>query len=241
MLRAGGVTLRWLADRFGTPLYVYDAKRIQRGVDGFASAFSGIPLLLAYDVKANGSLALLNRIRALGAGADIVSLGEFRRVERAGIPPGRVIFSGVGKTERELEAGLRAGIHAFHTDCHAEVDLRSRLAGRLGLPVRLGPRVNPDVHSPALFAYTRTGHTATKFGIPVREAEALYTARADNPNLHFVGIGVRIGSQIAEVAPISRPSTPCSASSTGSSRAGSRLSTWTLAVDSASTTKRTAP
>ncbi|MDE0082434.1 MAG: diaminopimelate decarboxylase [Gammaproteobacteria bacterium] len=201
ILRAGGISLRRLADRFGTPLYVYDAERIRRGVDRFASAFSSVPLLLAYAVKANGSLALLNRIGALGAGADIVSLGELRRVERAGIPAGRVIFSGVGKTERELEAGLRAGIHAFHAESQAEVDLLSRVAGRLGLPARLGLRLNPDVHSPTPFAYTRTGHAATKFGIPVREAEALYTARADDPNLHFVGVGVHIGSQIAEVAP----------------------------------------
>ena len=195
------MSLRWLADRFGTPLYVYDAERIRRGVGRFESAFSGVPLLVAYAVKANGSLALLSRIGALGAGADIVSLGELRRVERAGIPAGRVIFSGVGKTERELEAGIRAGIHAFHAESHAEVDLLSRVAARLGIPARLGLRLNPDVHSPTPFAYTRTGHAATKFGIPVREAEALYTARADDPNLHFVGIGVHIGSQIADVAP----------------------------------------
>ncbi len=201
MLAAGGVSLEEVADDFGTPLYVYDAERIRGGVARFISAFAGVPLLVAYAVKANGSLALLNRIGALGAGADIVSVGELRRAESAGIPAGRVIFSGVGKTEEELEAGVRAGIHAFHAESSAELDLLGRVAERLGTPARVGLRVNPDVHSPTPYAYTQTGHAASKFGIPVREAEALYHARADDPNLDFVGIGVHIGSQIAEVAP----------------------------------------
>ena len=190
-----------MADDFCTPLYVYDAERIRGGVASCLSAFAGIPLLLAYAVKANGSLALLNRIGALGAGADIVSLGELRRVERAGIPAGRVIFSGVGKTEEEIEAGIRAGIHAFHAESAGELELIGRVAERLGTHARVGLRVNPDIHSPTPYAYTRTGHAASKFGIPVREAEAIYQARADDPNLDFVGIGVHIGSQIAEVAP----------------------------------------
>ena len=198
---AGGVALEAVAEDFGTPLYVYDAERIRAGVASCMSAFAGVPLLLAYAVNANGSLALLNRIGALGAGADIVSLGELRRVEPAGIAAGRVIFSGVGKTEEEIEAGIRAGIHAFHAESVGELELIARVAERLGTPARVGLRVNPNVHSPTPYAYTRTGHAASKFGIPVREAEALYLARADDPHLDFVGIGVHIGSQIAETAP----------------------------------------
>ena len=204
VLTCRGLSLEELAKRFGTPLYVYDLRAIEDRVGRFVSAFEGLPLLLAYSVKANGSLALLDRVGALGAGADIVSLGELRRVLRAGIPADRVVFSGVGKTEEELIAGLEAGIYAFHVESSGELELLSEVAARLELSAPVSLRVNPDVDSPTPHEYTQTGHAASKFGIPVSQAEALYQSRADDPQLNFLGIGVHIGSQIVEIAPYVR-------------------------------------
>ena len=204
VLTCRGLSLEEMAERFGTPLYVYDLRAIEDRVGHFVSAFEGSPLLLAYSVKANGSLALLNRIGALGAGADIVSLGELRRVLRAGIPSDHVVFSGVGKTEEELIAGLEAGIYAFHVESSDELELLSKVAARLEVSAPVSLRVNPDVDSPTPHEYTRTGHTASKFGIPVFQAEALYQSRTDDPHLNFLGISVHIGSQIIEIAPYVR-------------------------------------
>ena len=190
-----------MADRFGTPLYVYDAGAIEERITRFVEAFAGIPLLLAYSVKANGSLALLNRIASLDAGADIVSLGELRRAVRAGVLPDRIVFSGVGKTEEELVAGLDAGIHAFHVESAQELALLSQLASDRNVVAPVSLRVNPDVRSPTPHEYTSTGYASSKFGISVSEAESLYLSRAADPHLDFRGIGVHIGSQIVEVAP----------------------------------------
>jgi len=201
VLTCRGVSLEEAAERFGTPVYVYDARGIEERVSGFARAFEGIPFLLAYSVKANGSLGILNRIAALGAGADIVSLGELRRAVRAGVPADRIVFSGVGKTEEELIAGLDAGIHAFHVESARELEMLSDLAAQRGVVAPVSLRVNPDVHSPTPHEYTRTGHATSKFGISALEAEALYTSRASDPHLQLRGIGVHIGSQIIEVDP----------------------------------------
>ena len=204
VLHCRGLSLEELAEDFGTPLYVYDLRSIVERIERFRSAFEGLPLLLAYSVKANGSLALLNRIGALGAGADIVSLGELQRALRAGVPPAHIVFSGVGKTEEELVAGLEAGIHAFHIESAGELDLLRQIAAGRQVVAPVSLRVNPDVHSPTPHEFTRTGHADSKFGIPVAEAEALYQARADDPHIEFLGIGVHIGSQIVETAPYIR-------------------------------------
>jgi diaminopimelate decarboxylase len=195
------VSLDEVAERFGTPVYVYDTRGIEERVSGFVRAFEEIPFLLAYSVKANGSLAILNRIAALGAGADIVSLGELARAVRAGVPADRIVFSGVGKTEEELIAGLDAGIHAFHVESAQELEMLSELGAQRGVVAPVSLRVNPDVHSPTPHEYTRTGHAASKFGISTSEAEALYRSGAEDPHLQFRGIGVHIGSQIIEVDP----------------------------------------
>ena len=204
VLTCRGLSLEELAERFGTPLYVYDLQTIEERIGQFRAAFDDQPLLVAYSVKANGSLALLNRVAALGAGADVVSLGELRRALRAGIPPDRIVFAGVGKTEEELVAGLEAGIHAFHVESVGELELLSEIAARLDVVGRVSLRVNPDVSAPTPHEYTRTGHAASKFGIPVVEAEALYRSRADDPHLDFLGVCVHIGSQIVEISPYLR-------------------------------------
>lgn len=204
VLTCRGLSLEELAAGFGTPLYVYDIEGVVDRVHRFQTAFEDVPFLLAYSVKANGSLAILNRIGAMGAGADIVSLGELHRAIRAGIPPERIVFAGVGKTERELVAALQAGIHAFHVESAGELELLAEVAERLGLVAPVSLRVNPDVDSKAAHAYTRTGHAASKFGIPATDAEALYLDRGDDPRLRFLGVDVHIGSQIVESEPYLR-------------------------------------
>jgi diaminopimelate decarboxylase len=201
VLTCRGVSLEELAREHGTPLYVYEMEGVAARLRRFQEAFAGIDLLLAYSVKANGNLALLNRIGRLGAGADIVSRGELHRALTAGIPPERIVYAGVGKGEEEMLAGLEAGIRAFHVESEGELDLLEEVAGRTGRPAPVALRVNVDVHSPTPHEYTRTGHSASKFGIPGERALELCRERWDCPFLDFVGIDVHIGSQIMEVAP----------------------------------------
>ncbi len=201
VLHCRGVALDGLARRFGTPLYVYDALGIEARVRHFQETFSGVDFLLAYSVKANGNLAVLNRIGSAGAGADIVSGGELHRALTAGIPASRIVFAGVGKTAREMEDALEAGVHAFHVEGRGELELLESVARRLGSPAPVAIRVNPDVESPTPHEYTRTGHAASKFGVPVSEAMELYRHAHGSSHLRVRGIGAHIGSQIVEVAP----------------------------------------
>lgn len=201
VLGCRGVSLEELALEHGTPLYVYDMEGVAARIRRFQETFAGIPLLLAYSVKANGNLALLNRIGALGAGADIVSRGELHRALTAGIPPERIVYAGVAKEEEEMEAGLQAGIHAFHVESEGELDLLEAVAARMDRPAPVSLRVNVDVISPTPHDYTRTGHSASKFGIPAERALELYRLRWDSPGIRFRGIDVHIGSQIMEVTP----------------------------------------
>jgi diaminopimelate decarboxylase len=163
-----------------------------------------VDFLLAYSVKANGNLAVLNRVGALGAGADIVSGGELARALAAGIPAERIVFAGVGKTEDEMRSALEAGILAFHVESAGELEALERVAEEVGIPAPVGIRVNPDIETNTPHAYTRTGHAATKFGIAVAEAMALYRAAAGRPWIRLRGIDVHIGSQIVEVEPYRR-------------------------------------
>lgn len=203
-LSCGPFGLDELADRFGTPLYVYDMAWIEGRYRAFRDAFAGGDLLVAYSVKANGNLALLNRLAALGSGADIVSLGELHRALQAGIPPERIVFAGVGKTREEMEAGLRAGIYAFNVESAGELRRLKDVASELGIRAPLGLRVNPDIASPTPHEYTATGHAASKFGIPIGETMALYRWAAAQPELLVRGIDVHIGSQIVDIEPYRR-------------------------------------
>jgi diaminopimelate decarboxylase len=204
---AEGVSLETLAETHGTPLYVYEGGAVAARVRAYQTAFGGeggVDFLLAYSVKANGNLALLNRIGALGAGADIVSGGELARALAAGIPGERIVFAGVGKTDAEMQAALEAGILAFHVESEGELRALSRVARERGVRAPVGIRVNPDIETNTPHAYTRTGHAATKFGIAVKEAKALYREAAGDPALELRGIDVHIGSQIVEVEPYAR-------------------------------------
>ncbi len=190
-----------LAEEFGTPLYVYDARVMERAYRHLESAFEGVDLLLAYSVKANGNLEILRRLVALGAGADIVSLGELHRCLRAGVAPDRIVFAGVGKTEVEMEAALGAGILAFNVESEGELRLLDSVARRMERRAPVAVRVNPDVLADTPHEYTRTGHRESKFGIPLDRVLDLYRLAARKPGIEIVGIDVHVGSQILRPDP----------------------------------------
>ena len=193
-----------LVAEFGSPLYVYDAGVIEAAYRRIESAFAGADLLLAYSVKANSNLEILKRLRALGAGADIVSQGELHRCLAAGFSPSDVVFAGVGKTEVEMEAALEAGILAFNVESAEELQALGRVAERLGRTAPVALRVNPDIVADTPHEYTRTGDGASKFGIPVDRVLDLYRWAADQPSLEVRGIDVHIGSQILDPEPYTR-------------------------------------
>ncbi len=201
VLWAGGVPLSRIHEEYGTPLYVYDAAVVRQRYDRLVDAFAGVELMLAYSVKANGNLALLDLLRRLDSGADIVSGGELFRVRAAGFDPERVVFAGVGKSEEELAEAIRWGIHGFHVESQAELETIDRLATRLGKRTPIGLRVNPDILSPTPHAYTRTGHAQAKFGIPAGDVVELYRWAASREHLWCRGIDVHIGSQIVSPDP----------------------------------------
>ena len=200
-LWAGERRVADLVAEFGSPLYVYDAGVIEAAYRRIEAAFAGVDLLLAYSVKANSNLEILRRLKTLGAGADIVSRGELHRCLAVGISPNDIVFAGVGKTEVEMEAALEAGILAFNVESAEELQVLGQVAERLGKPAPIALRVNPDIVADTPHEYTRTGHGATKFGIPVDRVLDLYRSVADHPMLEIRGIDVHIGSQILEPAP----------------------------------------
>jgi len=200
----GDVPATELAERFGTPLYVYDLAYVRQRVRLFAEAFAGVDHLLAYSVKANGNLSLLRALAEMGCGADVTSLGELFRTRRAGIAAERILFAGVGKTEAEIGAALEEGIYAFNVESASELQRIDEVASAMGLTARFGVRVNPDVLAATPHAYTRTGHSETKFGVPWPETRSLYRWAADRPALSAAGIDVHIGSQIVDAEPYVR-------------------------------------
>ena len=201
-LHAESIPLAEIAANVGTPAYVYSRATLSRHYQAFENALAGIPHLVCYAVKANSNLAVLNLLAKLGAGFDIVSGGELERVIRAGGDPARVVFSGVGKTAEEIQAGLRAGIKCFNVESAEELERIASIAGQLGVRAPVSLRVNPDV-DPKTHPYISTGLKENKFGIPVEEAYQLYTMAQDEyPMLDLVGIDCHIGSQLTDMSPL---------------------------------------
>ena len=196
-----GLALSEVARRFGTPCYVYSRAAIESTFREFDGALGELPHLVCYAMKANSSLAVLDVLRRLGAGFDIVSGGELRRVLAAGGDPGRVLFSGVGKSEAELRAALEAGIRCFNVESEPELERLNSLAGALGRKAPVSIRVNPDVDAKT-HPYISTGLAGNKFGIPHGQALAAYRRAAQLPNLRVTGIDCHIGSQILEASPL---------------------------------------
>lgn len=192
------------AARWGTPLYLYSGSAIRERFLALEEALETVPHLIAYSVKANGNLAILKSLAGLGAGADIVSLGELHRARLAGIPPERIVFSGVGKTAEELVAALDSGVYGFNVESEGELRLLSEIAAARGDEAPVALRVNPDIETPTPHEYTRTGHAATKFGVPIGDARRLYRLAASLPGIRVRGVDAHIGSQILDVEPFRR-------------------------------------
>jgi diaminopimelate decarboxylase len=195
------VSLETIAKRFGTPLYVYSADAIVARLRLFQKELAGRDHLICYAVKANSALAILKMLAGLGAGFDIVSGGELERV-LAAAPEAtdRIVFSGVGKTATEMDAGLKAGILAFNVESEAELALLAERARTLKIRARFALRVNPDVFADT-HPYISTGMREHKFGIDIRRARTIYKRAARNPWLEAYGISVHIGSQIRSAEP----------------------------------------
>ena len=195
------VALDTLAERFGTPLYVYSRAALESAYQAYARAFAKTPHLICYAVKANSSLAILNLFARLGAGFDIVSGGELARVLAAGGDPGKIVFSGVGKTADEMRAALKAGILCFNVESVSELHRLNRVAGEEGRVAPVSFRVNPDV-DPKTHPYISTGLKENKFGVPIADAPALYRLAAGLPHLKITGIDCHIGSQLTDLSPL---------------------------------------
>jgi diaminopimelate decarboxylase len=199
-LCAENVPLAEIAKQYGTPAFVYSRAAIEHGYREFSDACSGRDVLICYSVKANSNLAVLDILARLGSGFDIVSGGELARVLAAGGSAAKTVFSGVGKSEAELRAGLAAGVLCFNVESEGELDRLAAIAANMGKTAPVSLRVNPDV-DPRTHPYIATGLRESKFGIAYDAAVPLYHRAAKLPNIQVMGIDVHIGSQITDVEP----------------------------------------
>jgi diaminopimelate decarboxylase len=200
-LHCDGFDLEEAARRFGTPLYLYSAAAVRESYRRYDKAFAAMPHRICYALKANSSGALLRLLQGLGAGADIVSGGELQAALRAGFAPERIVFSGVGKTDEELAAGLDARIGEFNAESEDEVRRLSALAAARGRTARVTLRVNPDI-DPRSHPYISTGLRENKFGVDIREAPAILKHLRPLPAVEVTGLQSHIGSQITDLAPL---------------------------------------
>lgn len=200
VLHAEEVPLDDIARRFGTPCYVYSRAAIESAYGEFARALRGRESLICYSVKANSNLAVLALLARLGAGFDIVSGGELARVLAAGGDPGKTLFSGVGKSEREIQLALEKGIGCINVESESELARVDRLARGLGRRAPIALRVNPDI-DPKTHPYISTGLRESKFGVAHGDAERLYQRAASLKAIEVVGIGCHIGSLLTEAGP----------------------------------------
>jgi len=199
VLHAEAVNLAEVASQVGTPFYCYSSATLERHFRVFSEAFAGEKVLVCYAMKANSNQSVLRTLAALGAGADVVSGGELKRALAAGIPPDKIVFSGVGKTEAELRAALASDILCINVESEPELELLSRLAAEMGRVARISVRVNPDVDA-GTHAKISTGRSENKFGIPLEHARAVYARAAKLPGIAVTGTDVHIGSQITDLS-----------------------------------------
>lgn len=200
ILHAESVPLPRISEAYGTPFYCYSRAALVQAYRALADAMQDMETLICFAVKANGNLAVIRTFGELGAGADIVSVGEMQRALAAGIPANKIIFSGVGKTPDEITAALTAGIYQFNVESLPELDALSAVGQELGKKVPVALRVNPDV-DPRTHAKISTGQKATKFGINIEQIPDALAKIKTLPSLDFCGIAVHIGSQLTELEP----------------------------------------
>lgn len=199
-LFAENVALSALAQRFGTPTYVYSRAHIEGQYRAYADALVGVPHLVCYAVKANSNLAVLNVLARLGAGFDIVSGGELERVLAAGGKADKIVFSGVGKTREDMRRALEVGVHCFNIESTDELERLQVVAAELGKRAPISLRVNPDVDA-GTHPYISTGLKENKFGIAIADAEDVYLRASQLPNLDVIGVDCHIGSQLTSLPP----------------------------------------
>jgi diaminopimelate decarboxylase len=199
-MHAEGVSLSQIAAQYGTPCYVYSRAALTETFKCFDAGFSGVDHLVCYAVKANPNLAILNLFARLGAGFDIVSGGELARVLAAGGDPGKIVFSGVGKTTSEMRVALDAGIFCFNVESEAELERLNFVANEMEKLAPVSLRVNPNVNAKT-HPYISTGLKNNKFGVAYEDALALYQRAAAMPNISIHGVDCHIGSQLTELSP----------------------------------------
>jgi len=200
VLHAEDVDLTALADAVGTPFYCYASATLERHYRVFAQAFADVEALICYAMKANSNQAVIATLARLGAGADVVSEGELLRARAAGVPPQKIMFSGVGKTARELALAVDQGILCVNVESEAELELLAAIAAGKGRTADISIRVNPDV-DPKTHAKIATGKAENKFGIPISRAREVYARAAKLKGVRVAGVDMHIGSQITELDP----------------------------------------
>jgi diaminopimelate decarboxylase len=200
-LCADHTPLTAIAEQFGTPCFVYSADALSESFASYANAFAGQDHLVCFALKANSNLSIIRHFARLGAGFDIVSGGELQRVLAAGGDAGRVVFSGVGKSEAEMRLALEAGVLCFNVESVNELERLNQVAGSMGRRAPVSLRVNPDVDAKT-HPYISTGLKDNKFGIAYAEARAVYRRAAALANLDVVGIDCHIGSQLTDLTPL---------------------------------------
>jgi diaminopimelate decarboxylase len=200
-LRGDGVSLEEVARRFGTPLYVYSCAAIEEACRGWERAFAPVPHRLCYAVKANGSGAILRLLASMEVGADIVSGGELLAARRAGFPPERIVFAGVGKTDAEIVLGLEEGIGEFNVESEDEIERIGAAAVGSGRTAHVSIRVNPDI-DPRSHPYISTGLRESKFGVDIALVPEILRRARRRPGVEIVGVQCHIGSQIIDLEPL---------------------------------------
>jgi diaminopimelate decarboxylase len=203
ILHAEDVSLKALAEEIGTPFYCYSSATLERHYKVMRDAFAGTDHMICYAMKANSNQAVIRTMAELGAGMDVVSEGELRRALAAGVPARKIVFSGVGKTAREMALALREGIACFNVESEPELELLSEVAKRVGQRAAVSIRVNPDVDAKTHHKIS-TGKAEDKFGISYKRAREVYARAAALPAIDVAGIDMHIGSQITELEPFAK-------------------------------------
>jgi diaminopimelate decarboxylase len=203
VLHSEDVSLAAIAEDVGTPFYCYSTATLERHYRVMDEAFEGTDHMICYAMKANSNQAVIKTMAAMGAGMDVVSEGELRRALAAGVPARKIVFSGVGKTAREMALALKEGISCFNVESEPELELLSQIAQRVGQRANVSIRVNPDVDAKT-HAKITTGKADNKFGVSYLRASEVYARAAELPNIDVTGIDMHIGSQITELAPFEK-------------------------------------
>src|SRR6202158_417932 len=200
VLNAEAVSLDALAAAVGTPFYCYSTATLERHYNVFAGAFADVRALVCYAMKANSNQAVVKTMAKLGAGADAVSEGKLKRARAAGIPPHKIMFSGIGKTAHELALAVDEGILCINVESEPELELLSSIAASKGRAAPISVRVNPDIDAKTHHKIA-TGRAENKFGIPISRARAVYARAAKLPGVKVAGVDMHIGSQITDLDP----------------------------------------